>query len=921
MIRSRRTSLYNADSKQSDFFIENFGNLQPTPKIKKMKFEFDANQDYQRNAIDAVVKLFEGQIPIRTTLQFSGESNFIAIPNRLDLDSKQIGINLKAIQETNGIDGNSFSTKGFPNFSVEMETGTGKTYIYLRTALELFQQYGMRKFIVVVPSVAIREGVLKTLQITESHFRELYNNLPYRYYVYDSMKLSQVRQFALSDSVEIMVMTLASFNKASNVIRQSTERLQGEKPINLIKAACPILILDEPQRMESDLSIESLSSLSPVFALRYSATHRNLYNCIYRLTPYDAYREGLVKQIEVAGVEESTNTNLAFVQVKSIQSQKTRVTAKLAVHKLQKNGTVKQTTLSVKRGDDLGTPNKTNLPEYAGYQVNEIDMSWGYVRFDNGVEVKTGESHGADKSAVFEAQIRYTIEEHFRKQARLKEHNIKVLSLFFIDKVDNYAGENGIIRQLFDKWFNTLKQQDRYSEWREKQPEDVQAAYFAQSRRRTGEIVYEDSKTGEAQKDSEAYQLIMKDKERLLSFDEPTCFIFSHSALREGWDSPNVFQICTLNQTASEMKKRQEIGRGVRLAVDQTGKRVHDGKLNVLTVIANESYRNYVNQLQTEVLEEFGNATSAPKPKNARERDVATLKKAMMLTPEFEILWERIKHKTKYKVNIDTEKLIIEVVEVLDETDIRLPKIIIERGRLVVDEEKNEFGDQHIGEGSFEYRLAGGVNVLKLIEHRLAYTTPAMKLTRRTLLEILKRTRNQQAALDNPPEFAKIVVEKIRQKIITQLIDGIKYEKIGEAYEMRQFDCELESWKDCMVPAAKTKKSVYEGVIYDSDVEKQFVEGLERRDDIILYVKLPAFFTVPTPIGNYNPDWAIVKEERDAHGESIGEEKLYLVTETKSTTDSGELRLREERKISCGTRHFRDALRVDYKVVTSAEEV
>ena len=881
-----------------------------------MKFEFDANQDYQRNAIDAVVKLFEGQIPVRTTLQFSGESNFTAIPNCLDLDSEQMGINLKAIQETNGIEGNSFSTEGFPNFSVEMETGTGKTYIYLRTALELFRQYGIRKFIVVVPSVAIREGVLKTLQITESHFKELYDNLPYRYYVYDSMKLSQVRQFALSDSVEIMVMTLASFNKASNVIRQSTERLQGEKPINLIKAARPILILDEPQRMESDLSIESLSSLSPLFALRYSATHRNLYNCVYRLTPYDAYREGLVKQIEVAGIEESANTNLAFVQVKSIQSQKTRVTAKLAVHKLQKNGTVKLTTLTVKTGDDLGTPNKTNLPEYAGYQVNEIDMSWEYVRFDNGVEVKVGESHGADKSAVFEAQIRYTIEEHFRKQESLKAHNIKILSLFFIDKVNNYATEGGIIHQLFDKCFNELKQQDRYAAWREKQPEDVQAAYFAQSRKRTGEIVYEDSKTGEAQRDVETYQLIMQEKERLLSFDEPTCFIFSHSALREGWDSPNVFQICTLNQTASEIKKRQEIGRGVRLAVNQAGKRVHDGKLNVLTVIANESYRNYVNRLQTEVLEEFGNATSAPKPKNARERDVAKLKKAMMLTPEFEALWERIKHKTRYKVNIDTEKLIVEVVEALDEIHIRLPEITIERGRLIVDE-KNEFEDQHIGEGSFEYRLTGSVNILKLIEHRLAYTTPTMKLTRRTLLEILKRTQNQQAALDNPPEFAKIVVEKIRQKIMSQLIDGVKYEKIGEAYEMRQFDCELESWKDCMVSASR---SIYNQIIWDSEVEKNFVEELEQRKNIKLYVKLPAFFTVPTPIGNYNPDWAIVKEDRDAHGEPTGE-KLYLVCETKSTTDSQELRLREERKISCGTRHFRDALGVNYKVITSAEDV
>ena len=879
-----------------------------------MQFEFDANQDYQRDAIDAIVQLFEGQIPVRTTLQLSGESNFTAISNRLDLDSDQISDRLKEIQEANGIETNEFSTNGFPNFSVEMETGTGKTYIYLRTALELFQNYGMRKFIVVVPSVAIREGVLKTLQITESHFRELYDNLPYRYYVYDSDKLSQVRQFALSDCVEIMVMTIASFNKASNIIRQNTDRLQGEKPINLIKAARPILILDEPQRMESDLSIESLSNLSPLFALRYSATHRNLYNCVYQLTPYDAYREGLVKQIEVAGIEESTNTNLAFVQVKSIQSQKTRVTAKVTVHKLQKNGTIKQTTLIVKPGDDLA--DKTKLPQYQGYRIREIDLEWEEVHFDNNVVLKTDETHGADKTAIFEAQIRYTIEAHFRRQARLKEHNIKVLSLFFIDKVDNYVGTDPIIRNLFDKCFNELKQQDRYSAWREKQPEDVQAAYFAQSRKRTGEIVYEDSKTGEAQKDTEAYQLIMKDKERLLSFDEPTCFIFSHSALREGWDSPNVFQICTLNQTVSEVKKRQEIGRGVRLGVNQEGKRVHDEKINVLTVVANESYTNYVRQLQAEVKDEFGTTDRVPKPKDARKRSVAKLKKAMTLTPEFEALWAHIKHKTRYKVQIDTEKLVEEVVEILDEANIQFPKITIGKGKVIVDEE-NEFEIQHTGEGSFAYRLSGRANVLRIIEHRLAHTTPAMKLTRCTLFEILKRTQKQQAALDNPPEFAKVVVELVRQKIMYQLIDGIKYEKIGEAYEMSQFDCELESWKDCMVPASR---SIYDQVIWDSEVEKQFVKGLERRDDIILYVKLPAFFTVPTPIGNYNPDWAIVKEDRDAHGEPTGE-KLYLVRETKSTTDLDELRLREEQKINCGTQHFRDALGVDYKVITSAEEV
>ena len=882
-----------------------------------MKFEFDANQDYQRKAIDAVVKLFEGQSYVPIELRLSPDLETSAICNHLDLNSEQICANLQLIQEENNITGGDPVLNGVPNFSVEMETGTGKTYIYLRTALELSQHYGMRKFIIVVPSVAIREGVIKTFQITETHFGQVYDNLPYRYYVYDSEKLSNVRQFALSDSVEFMVITLASFNKAlKNVIHKSTDRLHGEKPINLIQATRPILILDEPQNMESNLSVESLSKLSPLFMLRYSATHRKRYNCVYTLNPYDAYRQGLVKRIDVMGIESDSNINRAFVQVKGFRSQGTRLTAQLIVDKLMPAGRVNRTTLTVESGDDLGAARKTNLPEYEGYRVSGIEKGRGYVEFENGVKVNKGESHGEDKSVVFEAQIRSTIEEHFQKQASLKDVGIKVLSLFFIDKVDNYA-KNGMIRQLFDKCFNELKQKEDYSAWQDKQPEDVQAAYFAQSRKQTGDIVIEDSKTGEAKKDTEAYQLIMQDKERLLSFDEPTCFIFSHSALREGWDSPNVFQICTLNQTASEVKKRQEIGRGVRLAVTQEGKRVHEMEYNVLTVVANESYRSYVEGLQTEVNDEFGAASNQKIPaQNARERGKAKLNKAMMLTPEFKELWERIKHKTRYKVDINTEKLIADVVDALNlADDIPERRIRVNRAGVVVGTE-DRFDSQHEGESSFRISAPEQTNILKLIAHWLAQTTPSMRLTRCTLLEILKRTEKQEAALYNAPEFAQVVTNLIKKKIMDQLIDGIKYQKIGEAYEMRQFDYQIESWKACMVPAPR---SLYNYVIWDSDVEKRFVEDLENRNDIKLYVKLPAFFTVPTPVGTYNPDWAIVKEDRDAHKNL--RETLYLVAETKSTTDLTELRRREERKIRCGEKHFGDALDVDYKVVASADEI
>ena len=492
--------------------------------------------------------------------------------------------------------------------------------------------------------------MVKTLQITEHHFRELYENVPYRYYAYDSANLSQVRQFALSDSVEFMVMTLASFNKGSNVIRQTTDRLQGETPVHLVQATRPILILDEPQNMESEISIAALASLDPLMALRYSATHRNPYNVVYRLTPYEAYRQKLVKRIEVASVVREDDTAQPYLRLDKIETRKRTLTARLGVHKLMKGGTVREGTVTVRPGDSLQA--KTGRTEYAGYEVDEISLGGRFVRFANNVEIGLRQELGADKEAIFEAQIRYTIEEHMRRQARLRDAGLKVLSLFFIDRVDNYAPQDGLIRRLFVQAFDQVKQD--FPAWRDRDAKDVQAAYFAQRRTRSGEVILEDSKTGEAERDREAYELIMKHKERLLSFEEPVAFIFSHSALREGWDNPNVFQICTLNQTVSEVKKRQEVGRGVRLAVDQSGERVHDERFNVLTVVANQSYERFVAQLQSEVAleyqeeiearygksiadltdeerariaEEYGEGILPPRPADARKRGKSTLRR------------------------------------------------------------------------------------------------------------------------------------------------------------------------------------------------------------------------------------------------------------------------------------------------------
>ena len=739
---------------------------------------------------------------------------------------------------------------------------------------------------------------------------------PYDYHAYDSSKLSQVRQFSLSDSVEISVMTIDSFNKASNVIYQTTDWLQGEIPIHLVQATRPILILDEPQNMVSELRVKALAALNPLFTLRYSATHRIPYNLVYRLTPAEAYQQGIVKRIEVDGVLQEDDVNQPFVRVNSIQNRNNSLSARLSVHKLMSDNSVKEQPLTAKFGDDLAE--KTNRPEYRGYIVDEIDLFSGLVRFTNGIEIEKGESRGEDKESIFHTQISRTIEAHFRKQEKFKSSNIKVLSLFFIDRVDNYAQETGVIRRLFKKCFNELKQ--KYASWKDVDVDSVQTSYFAQRRTRSGEIIYEDSKTGESQKDAEAYDLIMKDKERLLSFDEPVCFIFSHSALREGWDSPNVFQICTLNQTVSEIKKRQEIGRGVRLAVDQTGSRVYDGTVNVLTVIANESYTSYVEGYQSEITEEYGDKELAPPPANARERGTATLRKEYTLRPEFKELWDHIKHKTRYAVKVDTDLLINEVVERLDKTEICPPRITVTKAQVHVGDDDvfsalQMSGSKTVVDLSGRYPLP---NLVDTMMHQLENTTPPIRLTRQTLLEIFTRTQKQQAALDNPHEFASVAVRIIKEKLTDLLVDGIRYEKIGECYEMCQFETSIESWKDHLI---KAERSIYDHVIWDSETERKFAEGLEKLDPVKLYVKLPAFFKVPTPIGSYNPDWAIVVEPRDEFGDPTGEQMLYLVRETKGSTKPDNLRRDEVRKIRCGIRHFKDLLGVDYKVVTKADNL
>lgn len=898
-----------------------------------MEFKFDATQEYQLDAVAAACGLLEGQPYAPSQLVVPKGASFQAVANRLDLDDTTIHANLNTVQAARGIEpGGKLETieaeietvsgnrqARFANFSVEMETGTGKTYVYLRTAHELFRRFGLRKFIVVVPSIAVREGVLTTLRITDKHLKELYGNPPYRFSVYDSANLSQVRTFALSDGLELMVMTIDAFARAENVIKAPTDRLQGEKPIHLIQAARPVLILDEPQNMESENRVRALAALDPLFALRYSATHRNPYNTIYRLTPFDAYRQGLVKRIEVASVTEDDNANLPFIRVDDIMTKKRTLTGRLAVHKLMKTGAIKETVLTIKPGDNL--EEKTGRADYQGFVVDEINWGSGFVRFANNVEIRKGGAVGVEKAAIFEAQMRATIEEHFLRQARLRERGIKVLSLFFIDKVDNFVADDGIIRKLYIKCFNELKA--KYPEWRQADPMTVQAHYFASKTRKSGEVEFQES-TGRSKEDEAAFDLIMRDKEKLLSFDEPVAFIFSHSALREGWDNPNVFQICTMREVGSETERRQQVGRGIRLPVDQSGERVREEAVNVLTVVASESYQRFVEGLQSEIGREYGKEGVPPPPPDKKKRTTIKLRKSYMLKPEFKALWDRIKHKTQYAVRVDSDELIADVLPELDRATIRKPRVAITKVGLRVQKNEDLFEPIVQSGAKTAIDLAGRYplpNIVAIMENLMENTSPPMRLSRRTLLEIFRRSTLRDAALDNPHEFATVAVGIVKAKLADQLVDGIKYEKIDEWYDQTLFKEEMENvWRDYLVPSEAVGgvggTHLYDGVQFDSEVEKAFAQALETRKDVKLYIKLPSWFTVTTPIGEYNPDWAIVME--DPNG---GVDRLYLVRETKDTLDLNKLRPDEKRKILCGQSHFRGALKADYKLVTQASQL
>ena len=892
-----------------------------------MKLHFDSKQEFQLEAIKSITDIFEGQPLSAGDFEFSisqpgslltenGFGNKIDFPN-LDLLSG----NIQHVQKSNGLKvctKDEIISNGW-NFSVEMETGTGKTYVYLRTIYELNKLYGFTKFVIVVPSVAIREGVMKNLEITKEHFQNLYDKVQIGSDVYDSRKVSNLRGFASANTIQILVINIDSFAKDLNIINKPNDKLTGKKPIEFIQSCNPIVIVDEPQNMETDIRKRAVGNLNPLCTLRYSATHTNLYNLMYSLNPVKAYDLGLVKQIEVDSVVSENDFNSPFLQLENITRTGNAIKAKVKIDVATEKGINRKTVTASGKNLDLFLLSKSN-EKYEGLKIYEIDFGNEQIELSNGIVLKKGEVHGGMNDEVMRFMISKTVEEHLKKEKYYKDKGIKVLSLFFIDRVKNYReydSDGNPMKGKFALWFEEIyKKEISKLAYKGLIPYPVDAihnGYFSQDNK--GRVK---DTGGETQLDDDTYKLIMQEKEKLLDENVPLRFLFSHSALREGWDNPNVFQICTLNETKSEIKKRQEIGRGLRLSVNQDGQRIFDRNINKLTVIANERYEEFAKSLQKEIQEDCGVDFSG-RIKNKNDKKKVNYRKGFEADPMFLQIWEKIRYQTKYSVNYDTEKLITlaeYAVNKMDET--KKPTIRSTKKKVLITDEG--IGGQLLSDSANdEYDI--GFDIPDI----LAYIQNKTELTRSTILEILKNSKRLNELLINPQLFMDNAVSKIREELHQLMIDGIKYEKIGEKiYEMALFDDSgfeiyLDNFTHTIGITQETEedkqrardKTIYENYIpLDSTVESDFARDCETSEQIEFYFKLPTWFEIKTPIGQYRPDWAVVFK---------GEKKIYFVAETKSVGQ--ELRGSEKMKIDCGKAHFRNFDDVVYKVVSSVTEL
>ena len=916
-----------------------------------MKLQFDANQDYQLEAIRAVVALFDGQpdasqrAVTRADELSSLSLTETGVANRRVIDDAKWLTNLHAVQKTHGIEpSDQLATMtledgspvgAFPNFTVEMETGTGKTYVYLRTIHELAKTYGFRKFVIVVPSIAIREGVLKSLQITKEHFQTLYAYERTEFMVYDSGKVNQLRHFALSDAIQILVINIDAFAKDTaerngngagarggrsrgNVINQVRET--GVAPIEFIQATHPVVILDEPQNLETDIRKQAVARLNPLCTLRYSATHRASYNLIHSLDPVRAYELGLVKQIGVDSVIELTDANQAYVEVEGFRTGRRSISARLSIWVNQAAGPVKK-TVTVKNGDDLYALSSQREIYRNGFIVNEIDAAEGFVAFANDVRVSDGHPHGSLTDAILRLQVEATVRRHFEKARKLHPMGIKVLSVFFIDRVANYRSyaEDGTVgKGKFAEWFEEIYEQYRAKpEFAGQMPHaasQVHNGYFSQDKRAVSPF---ETVTGKTNADAEAsaFELIMRDKERLLDLAEPLAFIFSHSALREGWDNPNVFQICTLAESSSEIKKRQEIGRGLRLAVNKDGERVRDPAVNRLTVIANESYEDFASQLQTEMVE-AGVRFKPEMVKNERDKVTVRLKKGYDTDSGFLDLWAKIRARTRYRVNYSTAELVEKAAARISE---RMPAI--ERPKVALTRADIAIGAAGVTGTQTGFRTQT-VEAKYVMPDFVGQVQAKTGLAKSTVARVLLDSGRLADAINNPQAFIDHTAEAINAVKRDVLVEGVEYFKVeGLTYEMRRFEGDdlMEVFASNVKAVAKQEKTLFSHIVIDSSSgpERQFAQACEDNDDVLFYIKLPRWFQIETPVGPYNPDWAIAYKN---------DTTLYFVAETKKTGNGGHVRLDllrpiEELRIECGKRHFKNFEEVSFRVVSTLADL
>lgn len=862
----------------------------------QLKYE---HLDYQKQAIDSIVDLFQGEITHhQDDFSLSDKDSMRVIANELSLSKDDIFNNLKNIQTQNQL---SLSDK-LDNlyFSVEMETGTGKTFVYLNTIFELYQRYGWRKFIIVVPSVAIREGVLQTLNSTKTYFKDEFDSPIYHYGEYSSQKTNMLKHFATSTHIEILVMNIQSFEKESNIINQQRE---NGVLMELIQATNPIIIIDEPQNISSDKRKNAIDNLNPLFTVGYSATHKEIINKVYSLNPVQAFEQNLVKQIVVNSVI-SQDKNNAFIELKEI-TNKSGLKAKILID-VNGEKQLKRKTITVKLGDNLYEKSKQNS-NYQGFIITGIDLENQMIKFSNGIEIDAGVNMDCLRDEIMKQQIHYTIKEHLKREKELNKDGIKVLSLFFIDKVENYRtnaqGELG----KFYKWFEEL-----YELETKQSASGVHNGYFSQDKKGNAK-----NSNGTTKDDNDAYELIMKDKERLLSFDEPVRFIFSHSALKEGWDNPNIFQICTLNETTSVIKKRQEIGRGLRLCVNQNGDRIYDEKVNILTVIPNESYEQFANSLQQEYIDDCGIKFEKSHLKNAKNERTVTYRFDAFTDPLFLQIWERIRHKTSYRVQFDSDELInnaSQKIHVMPKID--TPKIEIKKARLVQSSETGIETQEIFSQSEHIQTKFVIPDILKVLQQKTG-------LTRNTLAQILQQSGRIDEVKSNPQRFIEIVTEIINDELYDLMKNGICYQKLDEVYEQSLFKTYQIYTNQYTFDVSKKGKTIYNGVLdLDSTTEHQFATDCENYDEqVAFYFKLPKKFKIPTPIGNYNPDWAVIIKKNG--------EQVYFIAETKNTGDKSiqdgvavdKLKWEERFKIACAKRFFEINDEVDYQVVQKINEL